>query len=193
MSDNAAESMNFKVSAISQPGRESRDFRMITLEKVYAWIDKKDYDESVKLELKKMVANYPNNAYVQFGKNFQKHLVRAQNLARKTRPLFVGELGDDNYKKLESLNQDFVKPDKEKTTTVTKVLTKVYEDEEIQKMRDDFEDEIVSDDLKAKEKIVENENISQNIQPNTSTEKPLQPSTPYGLKQISLQDDNLDS
>ena len=75
MSDNAAESMNFKVSAISQPGRESRDFRMITLEKVYAWIDKKDYDESVKLELKKMVANYPNNAYVQFGKNFQKEKV----------------------------------------------------------------------------------------------------------------------
>ncbi|MEI7486119.1 MAG: hypothetical protein WCJ72_01700 [Chryseobacterium sp.] len=125
MSHHSAESINFKVVNLNNPDREEqRDFRMLTLDKVFAWIDKKEYDESIKNELKKMVSKYPSNAYSSFGKNFRQHLGKAQMLAKKDRPLFVGELGDDNYKKLDSLNDDFKSPDFKKSSVVTDTLTK---------------------------------------------------------------------
>lgn len=114
MADHAAESMKFKVVHTNKNGEspESKDFRIITLDKIFAWIDKKDYDDAVKDELKKMVSKYPQNAYVNFGKNFQKHLGTAQKNARKNRPLYMGELGDDNYKKIRSLDGEMESPDK---------------------------------------------------------------------------------
>lgn len=114
MSDHAAESMKFKVTQMNKNGEASelRDFRIITLDKIFSWIDKKDYDDVVKDELKKMVSKYPQNAYVNFGKNFQKHLGTAQKNARKNRPLYTGELGDDNYKKIDSLDDEMAKPEK---------------------------------------------------------------------------------
>ena len=125
MSHHSAESINFKVVNLNNPDREDqRDFRMLTLDKVFAWIDKKEYDESIKNELKKMVSKYPSNAYSSFGKNFRNHLSKAQMLARKDRPLFVGELGDDNYKKLDSLSEDFKSPDFKKSSVVTDTLNK---------------------------------------------------------------------
>lgn len=147
MSNNAAESINFKVVNMTQPDRKNEDCRMITLDKVYAWIDKKEYDESIKNELKKMVAKYPNNAYVSFGKNFQKHLVKAQAIARKTRPLFVGELGDDNYMKLESLDAEFVSPQDKKTSKVTEILTKQPTSADYKDLQADFENEEVQQEL----------------------------------------------
>ena len=45
-------------------------------------------------------------------------------MARKDRPLFVGELGDDNYKKLDSLSEDFKSPDLKKSSVVTDTLNK---------------------------------------------------------------------
>ena len=114
MADHAAESMKFKVVHSNKNGEspEARDFRIITLDRIFAWIDKKDYDDAVKDELKKMVSKYPQNAYVNFGKNFQKHLGTAQKNARKNRPLYTGELGDDNYKKINSLDDEMAPPER---------------------------------------------------------------------------------
>jgi len=92
-----------------------------------------------------MVARYPNNAYTTFGKNFQKHLIKAQALARKNRPMFVGELGDDNYKKLDSLDADFVSPDAKKTSTVTEVLTKQPKSADYADLQADFENEEIQE------------------------------------------------
>lgn len=113
MAEHPAESMKFKVTQIKNDinSEPERDFRILTLDKIFAWIDKKDYDPSIKQELKKMVSRYPHSAYPSFGKNFQKHLAAAQRAVRKNRPLFVGELGDSNYKKLDSLDGEFKAPE----------------------------------------------------------------------------------
>ena len=113
MPDHSAESMKFKVTQLKneKDTQPSHDFRILTLDKIFAWIDKRGYDETVKEELKKMVSKYPHSAYSNFGKNFQSNLAIAQKAAHKNRPLFVGELGDSNYKRLDSLNDDFKKPE----------------------------------------------------------------------------------
>lgn len=114
MSDHAAESMKLKVVHTNKNGESSepRDFRILSLDKIFAWIEKKDYDDTVKAELKKMVSKYPHNAYASFGKNFQKHLGVAQKNARNNRPLYTGELGDDSYKKINSLDDNMAPPEK---------------------------------------------------------------------------------
>jgi len=119
MPDPSAESMKFKVSHMGNDGNvnETRDFRTITLDKIHAWIDKKDYDNALKEELKRMVGTYPQNAYVNFGKNFQKHLAKAQKNASKNRPLFSGELGDDNYKKIDSMHEELKPPERKGNIT----------------------------------------------------------------------------
>ena len=108
MSDHAAESMKLKVVHTNKNGESSepQDCRILTLDKIFAWIEKKDYDDAVKAELKKMVSNYPHNAYANFGKNFHKHLGVAQKNARNNRPLYTGELGDDSYKKINSIDDN---------------------------------------------------------------------------------------
>ena len=64
MADHSAESMKFKVTQFKneEDTQPSRDFRILTLDKIFAWIDKKDYDERVKEELKKMISKYPHSA-----------------------------------------------------------------------------------------------------------------------------------
>ena len=112
MADHSAEYMKFKVVNGNGQIREDshRDFRVLTLDKIFDWIDKRGYDAAVNAELKKMVSKYPHNAFASFGKNFEKHLAEAQKLASKNRPMFVGELGDDNYKRVESIGEDLVAP-----------------------------------------------------------------------------------
>jgi hypothetical protein len=116
MADHSAESMKFKVTQFKneEDTQPNHDFRILTLDKIFDWIDRKDYDERVKEELKKMISKYPHSAYSKFGKNFQKNLSIAQKAANKNRPLFVGELGDNNYKRLDSLNDDFKRPEPKK-------------------------------------------------------------------------------
>lgn len=112
MAEHNAEYMKFKV--VNDAGRardeDRRDCRIITLDKIYDWIEKRGYDAAVNIELKKMVSKYPHNAFSSFGKNFEKHLVEAQKLAMKNRPMFVGELGDENYKRVETIGEDLVSP-----------------------------------------------------------------------------------
>lgn len=112
MAEHNAEYMRFKVVNDAGHARDEhrRDCRIITLDKIYDWIEKRGYDEAVNVELKKMVSKYPHNAFSSFGKNFEKHLLEAQQLAMKNRPMFVGELGDDNYKRVESIGDGLVSP-----------------------------------------------------------------------------------
>lgn len=199
-----AENINMKISNIGQQERVPYDFRIITLDKIYDWIDKKDYDDSIKIELKKMAAKYPSNAYSQFGKNFQKHLSRAQTAARKNRPLFVGELGDDNYKRIKSFDKDFLEPEKNTSSTVTDVLNK-NKNIEMNMSKNEFDDDIV-EKLNEKTNIIKNdvssqeccssqscssscstesEAVKENIDSVIDSHNPVIPKIPYGLKQIS--------
>lgn len=195
-----AENINMKISSIGQQERVPYDFRIITLDKIYDWIDKKDYDDSIKIELKKMAAKYPANAYSQFGKNFQKHLSRAQTAARKNRPLFVGELGDDNYKRIKSFDKDFAEPEKNASSIVTDVLNK-NKNIEMDMSKNEFDDDVV-EKLNEKTDIIKNDAPSQEccssqscstesktVQKNTDSvvdlHDPVIPKIPYGLKQLS--------
>jgi hypothetical protein len=193
MSDHAAESMKFKVTQLKseEDTQPNRDFRILTLDKIFAWIDKKDYDEKVKEELKKMISKYPHSAYSKFGKNFQKNLSIAQKAANKNRPLFVGELGDSNYKRLDSLNDDFKTPEPKKMSLPSVKSIKNDFDEmdmpEINKTqisKDQKQEEIVP----KKEEIAKDqkqEEILKDQKQEEIVQKKEEIKIPYGLKEIS--------
>lgn len=163
-----AESMNFNVSSGEEKSR-NKDCRIITLKKVFDFIDKKDYDESIKKELKRIVSAYPQNAFESFGRNFSRHLATAQKSARKNRPMFIGELGEDSYKRLESIDGDFKAPDKSKSSVVSSLPKKP---------------EVDFDDLEFSGAEGEAPEAPE------ADQKPVE-DTPYGLKEIN--DSELDS
>jgi hypothetical protein len=168
MSDHAAESMKFKVTQLKseEDTQPNRDFRILTLDKIFAWIDKKDYDEKVKEELKKMISKYPHSAYSKFGKNFQKNLSIAQKAANKNRPLFVGELGDSNYKRLDSLNDDFKTPEPKKMSLPS-----------VKSIKNDFDEMDMPEINKTQ--------ISKDQKQEEIVQKKEEIKIPYGLKEIS--------
>ncbi len=185
MADHAAESLRFKVTPLrgdQERTEQPRDFRILSLDKIFAWIDRKDYDDNVKRELKKIVSKYPQSAYVHFGKNFQRHLAAAQKAARKNRPLFVGELGDNNYKKLQSLDEDFKTQEeiveKKKSSTLPSV----------KEIKNDFDDiEMPVEKSASKNEQIQNENSveTNKIEKEVVKDTKKEPSVPYGIKEIS--------
>ena len=111
MAEHNAEYLKFKVvNNAGDAKEENRDFRILTIDKIHRWIEKKGYDSAVNIELKKMLSKYPHNAFAAFGKNFEKHLGEARRLAAKNRPMFVGELGDENYRRVENVGEEPVAP-----------------------------------------------------------------------------------
>lgn len=195
MSDHAAESMKFKVTQIKneEDTQPSRDFRILTLDKIFAWIDKKDYDERVKEELKKMISKYPHSAYYKFGKNFQKNLAIAQKAANKNRPLFVGELGDSNYKRLDSLNDDFKKPEPKNIKMSLPSVKSIKNDFDELDMPETNKDQIAKDQkqeeiVQKKEEIEivpKQEEILKDQKQEEIVPKQEEIKIPYGLKEIS--------
>jgi len=184
MADHSAESMKFKVTQFKneEDTQPSRDFRILTLDKIFAWIDKKDYDERVKEELKKMISKYPHSAYSKFGKNFQKNLSIAQKAANKNRPLFVGELGDSNYKRLDSLNDDFKSPEPKKMSLPSVKSIKNDFDELDMPETNKKQEEI----LQKKEEIAKDQKQEEIVLKQVEVvPKKVEIKTPYGLKEIS--------
>jgi len=183
MADHSAESMKFKVTQFKneEDTQPNHDFRILTLDKIFAWIDKKDYDERVKEELKKMISKYPHSAYSKFGKNFQKNLSIAQKAANKNRPLFVGELGDSNYKRLDSLNDDFKSPETKKMSLPSVKSIKNDFDEmdmpEINKTQ-------ITKDQKQEEIVPKQEEIEKDQKQEEIVQKKEEIKIPYGLKEI---------
>jgi len=208
MADHSAESMKFKVTQLKNDNdtEHSRDFRILSLDKILAWIDKKDYDETVKKELKRMIKSYPHSAYSTFGKNFQKHLAAAQKAARKNRPMFVGELGDSNYKKLDSLDGDFKAPEPkinlDKTSSLPSVKSVKNDFDDLDFLDDDLnltenKKEIINPEVSKKEipevETLQKEKIKKTIskqktQKQDIVEDSKESSLPYGLHEISEKD-----
>ena len=212
MAEHSAESMKFKVTQLKNDNdtEYNRDFRILSLDKILAWIDKKDYDETVKKELKRMIKSYPHSAYATFGKNFQKHLAAAQKAARKNRPMFVGELGDSNYKKLDSLDGEFkapepkINPENKPTLPSVKSVKNDFDDLDfldddvcVEKKHEENKNEILKQELENldafKSKVSRNdkENIAvskQEVNKKDIVEDNEEKSLPYGLHEISEKD-----
>jgi len=177
MPDHSAESMKFKVTQLKneQDTQSNHDFRILTLDKIFAWIDKRGYDETVKEELKKMISKYPHSAYSKFGKNFQKNLSIAQKAANKNRPLFVGELGDSNYKRLDSLNDDFKTPEPKKMSLPS-----------VKSIKNDFDEMDMPEINKTQiSKDQKQEEILKDQKQEEIVQKKEEIKIPYGLKEIS--------
>lgn len=186
MPDHSAESMKFKVTQLKneQDTQPSHDFRILTLDKIFAWIDKRGYDETVKEELKKMVSKYPHSAYSNFGKNFQSNLAIAQKAAHKNRPLFVGELGDSNYKRLDSLNDDFKKPEPKNMSLPS--IKSIKNDFDEMDMPEINKTQIAKDKKQEEIEIVsKQEEIAKDQKQEEIVQKKEEIKIPYGLKEIS--------
>lgn len=91
----STEGLNFSVSNMSGSGRKPSKLNTITLEKVNAWIEKKNLDKPIEKELKLMAAVYPQDALENWMKNFQLHLVRAREKFQKIQKIEVIELGEE--------------------------------------------------------------------------------------------------
>ena len=85
--------MKFSVSAGNS--RTPSKLNTITLEKVIAWIDKREPDEPVRKELKRMVSFYPQTALENWMKNFQTHLSKARQAVSQKQRIEIVELGEE--------------------------------------------------------------------------------------------------
>ena len=94
----STEGINFSLSA----GRSRKPSKLntITLEKVFAWIEKKGLDEPVVKELKKMASVYPQAALENWMKNYQMHLVKARDIISKRQKIEIMELEDSVIEEL---------------------------------------------------------------------------------------------
>lgn len=104
---NNAEGINFKMTTIGAEDRPQCNLRPWTLEKMVRWInnskDLEGIEESVKKELCRSAAQYPEQALPKWKKNFPLHLAKAKKKIRNATPLETKELGDDET----SENEDF--------------------------------------------------------------------------------------
>jgi CRISPR/Cas system CSM-associated protein Csm4 (group 5 of RAMP superfamily) len=77
---------NFKLK-ISLTGEQAKrpksNFRPWTAQKLHEFIDSQNLDDTIKEELKKIVFKFPQQAYPQFRKNFQKYVMEATKKARE--------------------------------------------------------------------------------------------------------------
>lgn len=92
--------MKFSVS--SGKSRNPSKLNTLTLEKVIAWIDKKESDEPVRRELKKMVSVYPQPALDNWMKNYQTHLAKARQAVSHKQRIEIVELGEEPIEMPES-------------------------------------------------------------------------------------------
>jgi hypothetical protein len=89
----STENVNFKISAGGDgKNRPPSDLRPLTVEKVLAFIDSKNFDGQIKAILKEMALNYPKNALKNWIKNFSKHAMKAQKLLAKNPQKGVQEI-----------------------------------------------------------------------------------------------------
>jgi hypothetical protein len=100
MSTNNTESLRFKILPTGKEefdNREASNFRPMTLQRLYDWIDAKNLDALVKKELKKSAGNYPQQALGSWQKKFDTHLSNVQVHLRRTSHVNVPkhELGDE--------------------------------------------------------------------------------------------------
>ena len=86
----STEGINFSLSAGNS--RKPSKLNTITLEKVFAWIEKKGLDDAVVKELKKLASVYPQTALENWMKNYQMHLVKAREIISKRQKIEIVEL-----------------------------------------------------------------------------------------------------
>jgi len=94
----STEGMKFSISAGNT--RKPSKLNTITLEKVFAWIEKKGLDKPVVVELKKMASVYPQAALENWMKNYQMHLVKAREKISKRHRIEIIELEDNVIEEL---------------------------------------------------------------------------------------------
>ena len=99
MGSNSTDSISFKVvTPSSGEGRSYCKLFTMTLEKVNKWIDDKKLDPKLTLQLKKMVAVYPEQALENWVKNYKHHLTKARKALKLVAPEKTLELGDETPK-----------------------------------------------------------------------------------------------
>jgi hypothetical protein len=102
MSTNNTESLRFKILTTGREefdNRQKSNFRPMTLQRLYDWIDAKNLDDAVKKELKKSAGNYPQQALESWQKKFDTHLSHIQVQLRRVANAKANpskyELGDE--------------------------------------------------------------------------------------------------
>lgn len=72
------EKINFKIIT-SNDDRKKSNLKSLTHQGLMDWIDRQNLEAELAEEVKKMAGKYPNQALLNFKKNFQKHV----GIARK--------------------------------------------------------------------------------------------------------------
>lgn len=86
MSTNNTENIGFKIVSMGKEDVDNRpvcNFRTLTLEKLFAWIDAKNVDARIKVELKKSASQYPQQALGRWQKTYPRHLSNIQKKLQK--------------------------------------------------------------------------------------------------------------
>ena len=101
MASNTTEGVNFRVVSMGRDEVDSRrpcNFRPLTLENLYQWIDSKNLEPRIKAELKAMAGQWPQQALPVWQKSYTRHLVIAQNKVRNGPAPEPKPLGEDDEK-----------------------------------------------------------------------------------------------
>lgn len=74
MSQNSAESINFKIYTKGGEKTIPQQYRQLTLEQLLNWIDKQNLSDKEKEDMKKIASKYPQQTLSSFKKNFRQHV-----------------------------------------------------------------------------------------------------------------------
>jgi hypothetical protein len=97
---NSAEKFGFKVGIAGDEEKKPCKLQIMTLERVYNFIDNKKFDAKLTVELKKLASKYPQQALENFIHNFNTHLLKARKTIRLSKPTTtLPELGEDTQPK----------------------------------------------------------------------------------------------
>lgn len=80
MTNNNSEFINFNINAGN--GRKNKNYKNLTLKKLYAWIEEKKLEVKITEELKRMCSKYPHQALENWQMNYSKHLSQARKNVR---------------------------------------------------------------------------------------------------------------
>jgi len=86
MSTNTADNFNFKVMTMGKEAVDKRkpcQLNHLDLASLFHWIDSKNVEDRIKIELKKSASTYPQQALVHWQKNYTNHLAKAQEQVRE--------------------------------------------------------------------------------------------------------------
>ena len=111
MSTNNTENLKFKILTTGKEdfdNRQKSNFKPMTLNRLYDWIDAKKLDDEVKKELKKSAGNYPQQALESWQKKFDTHLSHVQiHLRRLSNTIHLKyELGDEQKNEIGEMPLD---------------------------------------------------------------------------------------